>query len=184
MTRKWVFVLIVLLSCLLFFSAARPLEGLGRVKDITRKIPKNNTKNFSTRDVSTITGTVIHHTAGPADQSVESVAAYHSGPNHVCDSGCAGILYHLVIDRNANVYLTQPLSRITHHTLGHNAKKAAVCLIGNYNDLEITPQIAKAIRHAIRYIERKTGNDQIVSAHRDHRPTSCPGANVKLNQII
>lgn len=182
MNRRWYPVIALVVSLAIFIVFRR---GSGaRIVKIWPLLPKHETRVFDQRELSSITGTVIHHTTGPAAQTPRSVAEYHSGPNHVCENGCPGNLYHFMIDRSGMIWQTQPLQSISWHTKNHNQYKASICLIGDYNVLEMTPIIAKSIRYTLRYIERVTGNEQIVSAHRDHRPTSCPGQNVQLDSIL
>jgi len=183
MDRRWILV-IVLVTALVFFSAMRSRNQGFRVRNIHRSLPRNQRENYEIRDLSEIWEVVFHHTGGPTSQTPADIAAYHSGPNHICDDGCAGIGYHLMIDRGANIYLTQPLNRVSYHTGGRNSKTVGIALIGDYNELEVTPAIAAAMRFAFRYVEKAVDRQLFITGHREHRDTTCPGRNVNLEQIF
>ncbi|MEO0625479.1 MAG: peptidoglycan recognition family protein [Bacteroidota bacterium] len=156
-------------------------RGNRRIRNISASLPRHLSRRFSNRSLSDIWEIVIHHTAGPEDETPASIAAYHSGPNHICDEGCPGISYHFLIDRSGRIYQTQPLTKVSYHTSGRNTNTVGVCLIGNYNHLELTPGIRDSLRYTIRHLNKKVGRELFVTAHRDHRSTSCPGHNIDLS---
>ncbi len=182
MNKRWLAVGLLVLALFLLLSMRRGRDL--RIRNIVSAIPRHPSRTYDKRDLSDVWEVVLHHTAGPADQSPADIARYHSGPNHICESGCPGISYHFLIDRSGRIYQTQELDTISFHTGGRNTPTVGIALIGNYDQLEPSSAIIEAIRYTVRHIERKVGRQLFLTAHRDHKSTSCPGQNIDLESIM
>lgn len=152
------------------------LFGRG-IQKITRSLPRHPTKRFPRRQLNQIQQIVVHHSAGPLTQTIRDIARYHVGPNHVCSSGCPGILYHFAITRNAKAYQVNDLETIAWHLAGQNTKSVGIVLIGNYDQYPATDTQLRALRKVIRAIEKKVGRQLLVTDHGMECGgcTDCPG---------
>lgn len=149
--------------------------------DLRRKLPVHRFQKYARRAISDIDMVVIHHTAGPEDQTPEEVALYHVGPgNHICSAGCPGIAYHIMIDRDANAYLVNDLENISYHASGTNAHSVGVCFFGNFEQLEPTPAQIRKLRIVLRWLNRKTRKQlQVVGHYKvSSTGTACPGRHI------
>jgi N-acetyl-anhydromuramyl-L-alanine amidase AmpD len=168
--------LVIVVTLLLILLLIRRVFGT-TITNITRLLPKHATKTFPSRNKSQIEQIVVHHTAGPENQTPKQVATYHVGPNHVCDSGCPGILYHYFITRSGKIYQVNELETIAWHLAGQNTRSVGVVMAGNYDNYPATRAQLKALHKTIKAIERKVGRSLELTTHRGECPgcTQCPG---------
>lgn len=68
---------------------------------------------------------ILHHTAGPATQTVEEIRAYHQR------RGWKDVGYHLLIRQGAR-WPGRPLDAIGAHAPGWNMRSVGVALVGTY----------------------------------------------------
>ena len=165
----------VLLIALVVYLLSR-VFGHG-ISNITNRLPRHSQRRFPSRNLAQIEQIVVHHSGGPSEQSIEEIARYHIGPNHVCASGCPGILYHFAITRQGQAYQVNKLETIAWHLAGQNTKSVGVMLIGNYDEYPATAQQLKALRKVIRFIEKKVGRKLPLTDHgtQCNGCTDCPG---------
>jgi hypothetical protein len=66
------------------------------------------------------------------------------------------------------------------HTSGHNSTAFGICLIGNYENDQPTPEAVRTVVDIIRYLQAAGAvrSDVKVLAHRDVKQTACPGRNL------
>lgn len=159
--------------------------GIG-IRNITGLLPRHPTKRFDKRSLTVITEAVIHHTATDSrSTTIESIARYHVEPgNHICADGCPGISYHFMIKPNGAIYQVNDLETISYQCGGCNTYTIGICLIGNFNEEIPTEKALKAAAKTIRYVNRRLGRSLAISAHKDHKSTSCPGDNTNVDKII
>lgn len=69
------------------------------------------TKQWSKRDPAGIKGVVIHQTGGGS--SVDGLAKYHLGPNHISKDGLPGIAYVFFINKLGEVFLVNDIESAT-----------------------------------------------------------------------
>ncbi|MCX7670490.1 MAG: N-acetylmuramoyl-L-alanine amidase, partial [Anaerolineae bacterium] len=69
------------------------------IKDVVDQLPKHAINCYKTRSLDRITHITIHHSAGPANISVEQIASYH-----VKTQNWPGIGYHFVIGPDGTTY--------------------------------------------------------------------------------
>jgi len=89
-------------------------------KDLRAELPQHETKRFTRRDVSSIVGGVVHHTASMLSEPFRT-SAYHIGPNHVSPSGCPGLLYTFFISLEGVIHWCNDLEDITWSQGGHGS---------------------------------------------------------------
>lgn len=98
-----------------------------KIVDVRNKLPRHPVKRYLTRELTSITHVVLHH-SGTREGSPMSFAKYH-----VFLRGWPGIGYHYVINKDGTIYKTNSLSTISYHTRGLNRESVGICLIGNFS---------------------------------------------------
>lgn len=171
---------IVVVSVIVYYNI-----GLG-IRNITRSLPKHPTKRFDQRSLSVISEAVIHHTATDSrSTTIKSIATYHVEPgNHICADGCPGISYHFMINWKGEIYQVNELETISYQCGGCNTSSIGICLIGNFNEEVPTEKALRAVAKTIKYVNRRLGRNLKISAHYDHKSTSCPGDHTNMDDII
>jgi hypothetical protein len=93
---------------------------------IINKIEERH-KNFKTNKPEWI---VVHHAAGPANQTFEIIKSYH-----VVNRGFDTIGYHFLITKDGKIYQGRPDSMHGAHTKeqGMNNKSLGICLTGDFD---------------------------------------------------
>lgn len=76
---RWQYVLTI--TIILYLLSRRWND---RITNITDQLPKHSNKVFPRRSKLQIEKIIVHHTAGPENQTPTEVARYHVGKNHVC----------------------------------------------------------------------------------------------------
>jgi hypothetical protein len=124
-----------------------------------------------------ITGIILHHTAGPPEQSVESIRRFH-----VDGRGWSDIGYHYVLTRHSGLWSIEhgrDLSRVGAHTRGQNASTIGVAVCGDWSQSDIArtaPTAYRLLHDWLVLLCRLHGlGSHDISGHRDHSPTLCPG---------
>lgn len=152
-----------------------------KISDLRTYLPTHPKRRFPKRKIGQVDTIVIHHTAGPANQTVKSIAQYHSGPgSHVCNGGCPGICYHYVINRFGKIYLCNPLESVVYHAAPMNTRSIGVCLIGNFDKIQPNQAQLDALDYLIPYLREALKKELQVIGHRDacNGCKSCPGQNM------
>lgn len=85
-----------------------------------RIIDKKNTKNTSQLQINTPKYLVIHSTH--TYDTFEKLLAYHQS------LGCAGVGYHLFIDKEGVVFQSRPYEKEGAHALGFNTTSIGLCI--------------------------------------------------------
>jgi hypothetical protein len=70
---------------------------------------------------------IIHHTATPANITVQRIAEFQ-----VKNKGLPGITYHFCLAPEGKAYQTQYLETVSAHAGEHSQDSVGVCLIGNF----------------------------------------------------
>lgn len=134
---------------------------------------------YGKRNLNQIDEIIIHH-AGVTGQNAEDYARHH-----VRNKGWPGIGYHYVIERNGNlgdsrslIVQGNPLDNISYHTINHNTRSIAICLSGNFEIEQPTPEQIEALTWLIAHIREELPQPIEVFGHKDFSATSCPGLNL------
>lgn len=186
MTRRQIVLALVVISIVVWLWIYRaPVPPW--MKDWREVLPIHPTAKFSRRAIAAIDSIVVHHTAGPATQSLQEIASYHVQPgNHICSSGCPAISYHVMIDRQANAYLVNDLENISYHATPANSNSVGVCFVGNYERIEPTTAQIRRFRQVVRWLEGRCGRKLEIMLHKQvsSRGTACPGKHIAAKIAI
>lgn len=174
-----------ILLCFVVFLVIYDQLG-NRIRNITNRLPVHPSKRFNKRDLSDIDEIIIHHTATPSRTTkIKTIASYHVEPgNHICEEGCPGISYHFMINYKGEIYQVNDLETISYQCGGCNSTTVGVCLIGNFNTEIPSEKVLKSVARTIKHINKKVGRSLSISAHKDHKNTSCPGDNTNMGDIL
>lgn len=147
------------------------MPNVGPIIDITDKLPKHATKQWSRRDPSMVTRIVVHHMASEAP--LENQAKYHI--NH---HGWPGIAYHLCIVKG-QIYQTNDLMSLTTHALGANPSGVGIAVLGDLSKRNMTDDERQALYAAILTVKELFPNAKIqghneASWETAKHSTSCP----------
>ena len=148
-------------------------NGLSSVVNVVNDLPKHPYKRYGTRTLSQIRYLVIHHSGG-FNQSVEAIARYHVGPNHISSEGIPGIAYHFYITEDGTTFQTNELETVSWHVGGNNTASVGICMSGNFNGQPPSQAQLQSALSLVASLVDKLGNVE-VKGHRDFSNTSCPG---------
>ena len=128
-----------------------------QIVDLTLTLPRNPDSPYTPRDVASIRWVVLHHSAGPADQTPESIARFH-----IETRGWSGIAYNYLIYEDGRIFAARPLDVVPACVKGHNEESLCICFVG---DFSTRPPSPTAIAAGVR-------------GHREmpDQATPCPGA--------
>lgn len=125
-------------------------------------------KRVNTVPASMRTEFVIHHSGGPADQTVRAIQDWC-----VDHRGFTDIDYNfLVRGTTGQVYAGRGWDVIGAHTVGHNTSGIGVCVIGMD---ELADEAKASVRWLYAEAVRRAGHALHVYGHRDLDQTDCPG---------
>jgi len=164
-------------------------EGLA-VLDLRGQLPKHKTKTFKMRAPETLKGIVFHHTAmdGRGLTTVEKVAKYHVGPNHVSKTGAPGILYSACIIGDGRVTINHDIEVATwsqgykERPGDENQEFLAVLVLGNFNSASNptgehpTFEQLRSVISIFSAVKELWGwDDNDIYGHFDFGKPACPG---------
>lgn len=142
--------------------------------------PKHTPKQFT-----------IHHTVTSNNDSNPKATIRQVQRDHMAREGgtWADIGYHYLVDQQGRIYAGNPSDRVGAHVAGQNNGKLGISFLGNYNSRQPTEEQLAAAGKLIRYLGKKYNIDvsgNVISAHRDHGSTECPGSNLyaRLDRIL
>jgi hypothetical protein len=121
---------------------------------------------------------VLHHTAGPAGQTVEDIDAEHKA------QGWAGVGYHRLVYNNGTIHEGRPDDVMGAQAKGLNAWSIGVCAVGTFTSL-LPPDVQyKALVNCLAVecerwnipVENIIGHRDVAGIANDPADaTSCPG---------
>ncbi len=147
------------------------------IKDIVGSLPKGKGA-YPSRALSKITQVVVHHSATKSTLPGSNPTAYANF--HVSNRGWPGIGYHFVIQRDGTIFQTNLLTTVSNHVQGANTKSIGICLSGNFDEEQPTPEALGALVHVIRYLNTQLGKTLGIHAHNEYAPKSCPGLAIDM----
>lgn len=182
--RKAAILILVALGLLLLTSFTLNALKPAWLKDLRASLPVHASRRYERRALSQIDEIIVHHTAGPINQTIDTIARYHVEPgNHICTEGCPGIAYHFMIDAGGTAYQVNDLEAVSFHASGHNTRSIGISMIGTFDELSpSSAQYATLIR-LIRWLNKKLGRELSIHGHREFANKSCPGWAVDIDQI-
>lgn len=119
---------------------------------------------------------IIHH-AEASTCSVEQIHQWHR------ENGWAGIGYHYFIRKDGSIYKGRPDNVVGSHCLGCNQNTLGICFEGSYNTETMPSVQLNAGKELLHYLKSKYGIT-VVSRHRDHMSTDCPGNKFPFTELI
>ena len=150
------------------------------VLDVRQTLPRHDTRKWHQRALRDISYMVWHHAAG--ELSVDRVAAYHIGPNHISENGCPAICYHFFVGNDGTIYWCNDFEAITwsNGVKEFNNQGLAVCFEGDLTKREPTPAQMKAaldlfnwsdsyFKHVLKKTLQLFGHKEVKAG------TACPG---------
>lgn len=114
---------------------------------------------------------IVHHSGGPASQSVRSIQ------DHCMDArGFLDIDYNFLVSQDGKIYTGRGWGKVGSHAVGHNETAVGVCVIGN-------DQLNIEAMHALQelYAEacKRAGKSLRPRVHSDVDATKCPGDKIR-----
>lgn len=152
-------------------TRTQKMPNVGPIIDITDKLPKHPSKQWSRRDPSMVQRIVVHHMASEAP--LENQAKYHV--NH---HQWPGIAYHLCIVKG-QIYQTNDLMSLTTHALGANPSGVGIAVLGDLSKRNMTDDERHALYAAILTV-KELFPDAKIQGHNEaswetaQHATSCP----------
>jgi len=152
-------------------------------------LPRNPDRQWGTRDPTGLRGLVFHQALSWG--SIEAVARYHLGPNHISRDGLPSLSYTFAIRRNGAILMAldweeKPFSQGDRNQTGdENAEFVSCCIEGMFHGDGVTDpsageptldQIESVLRlwNAVR--DRFKWTNESIYGHFDFGKPSCPGA--------
>lgn len=98
--------------------------------------------------------------------------------------GWDDIGYNFLVGGDGKAYVGRGWDRVGAHTLGYNNKSIAICLLGNFMDVEPSQAMLQTAQSLIRCGEdlKQVNRTREIHGHKDQNCTLCPGD--KLYAII
>ena len=141
---------------------------------------------MSPRELSIIDTLIIHHTAGPAGQTVAEIDQEHR------NNGWAMIGYNFVIEQDGSQFNARPVDFVPAAAYGYNAKSVNIVLTGNFQSddpgftgppsaaqIQSVKSLSLYVHHRYPSIIRTIGHRDVATLFypTDTAPyaTACPG---------
>lgn len=118
--------------------------------------------------VDDIDGLVIHHSAGPEDQTFNNIDAYHKA------KGWKRIGYHQAHRPDGSRWILNADERKTNHIENNNTHFIGHVCIGNYHRKRMSAAMEGSVRAAIMELDERYHFAHIIP-HRWRKATACPG---------
>ncbi|WP_069385632.1 FG-GAP-like repeat-containing protein [Cellulosimicrobium cellulans] len=141
-----------------------------------------------TPQIGSVTGVVVHHTAGSNDYTANQVPAIIRGiyAYHAQSRGWGDIGYNFLVDKFGRVWEGRAggvdRAIIGAHASGVNSVRFGVSVMGNYDTAQVSGAAVDAVSAVVAWKlglhgVRGAGGD-VVLGHRDVGQTSCPGVSL------
>lgn len=145
------------------------------IVDLVGKLPVHKTLKYLDRPLSAIKFLVLHHAAGPEDQTPEQIARFHVDSRH-----WPGIAYSFCISTDGTVYKCWPQTTKTYCVANGNTNSLCVVLIGNRSVIPCPPAQWTAAVELFQTLREAYPGRQIFG-HREvptdpKQSTACPGS--------
>jgi len=150
------------------------LRDEGKWQDLRITIPGNSETWYRVRKTTDFIGIAIHHTAGPSNQSPESIALYHINVRK-----WGGIGYHFLIGPNGTVYYVGDVTTQRAHVANLNHKYIGISMIGTFmGEKPTNEQLRSAYllnKELVEVDKRFNMSWGEVKRHNELSATACPG---------
>lgn len=131
-------------------------------------------------EAHTVARITVHHTALVLGSNAKAPAHIRQHQRYHQSLGWPDLAYHVVIDRNGNLYEGRPMeyrgdTATSYDPSGHFLP----CLEGEYGSESPSAAQMEALAQLCAWAVDRWGlSSSTIGGHRDHASTSCPGANV------
>jgi hypothetical protein len=103
-----------------------------KVTDLRGTLPINPDPKrvYHHRNINRIKNLVLHcdDIVDSANPTIQSIANYDIGPNHISPRGCPGFTYHFFITADGQINYTQDAKVVTWHVGNWNTSSLGVCI--------------------------------------------------------
>ena len=114
---------------------------------------------------------VVHHSGGPADQSVRSIQDWC-----IDSRGFSDIDYNFLVDQGGRVYTGRGWAAVGSHAKGYNRAGWGFCVIGND---QISAGAKAGLRALYAQAADRAGHPLRQLVHSDVGQTKCPGGKIR-----
>ncbi len=150
------------------------LKEEGKWQDLRISIPGNSETWYRVQETANFIGVAVHHTAGPSNQSPESIALYH-----VNVRGWGGVGYHFLIKPNGTVCYVGDVKTQRAHVANLNHKYIGISMIGTFMGEKPTDEQLRSVyllnKELIEVDSRFNMSWGEVKRHNELSATACPG---------
>jgi len=145
-------------------------------EDVSGQLLTHPEKAYPVRELAEIDTVVVHHSGPPTDQrcTLDAIAAWHVWGTSDHKVEWPGIAYDVVVYADGRAYLVKPPDLVGYHCGEWNTRSVGIVLVGDYSDSAPPDAQLEAARQVISWW-RAQGLVTQIKAHREIRPTACPG---------
>jgi hypothetical protein len=150
-------------------------------EDLRNTLPTHAYLRFNWMDSRLMKYGCIHHSATAKSTTWQAVAAAHIAADASRNKEpWAGIGYHLGI-RQGKVALLANLDTQRAHVLNRNHEALGICIMGNYDVLEVSPADYDLLRRLVVVLDATYETDKVLTDHGTMLPgyTQCPGDSLR-----
>lgn len=149
------------------------------IHDVVDQLPRHPTLRYSQRSRDRITHLCIHHSATPANISLERIAEYHTqaDPSRNKDPW-PGIGYHFYVKPDGSIYQTNREETVSYHVAMNNAYTVGICVSGDFTRIVPTPEQVGSTAHLVAWLMQELDIPEAnILGHKEfpRNDTSCPG---------
>jgi hypothetical protein len=126
----------------------------------------------------------VHHSAVLLSDNADAPAHFRSHQNAHQARGWPDIAYHVLVDRNGNVYEGRPMWAVPDTATNYDPTgHFTVMCEGNFQEQRPSPAQVNALVGVLAWAsERFEVAPRAIAGHQDHADTACPGS--KLQRLI
>jgi hypothetical protein len=120
----------------------------------------------------------IHHSGVALTDNRDAPARFRSHQRSHQARGWPDIAYHLLIDRNGNVYEGRPIGAVGDTATNYDPKgHLGVLTEGHFGEQRPSPDQIEALTAVLAWASGRFGvGPELIRAHQDYADTACPGA--------
>ncbi len=146
-------------------------------KEIISQLPRRGA--WRQRPFQTIQDITIHHSGVTVIQAAATIAAWH-----VAGKKWPGIGYHYLVYPSGAVFKCNEDTEISYHNGFCNAVSIGICLIGNFEVMEVPEAQWNAALELVNELKRLYPSIKSCTAHREYKGTTlCPGKNFDIQRF-
>ena len=123
---------------------------------------------------------IVHHSAAKAPvPQFDSINEWHKERDFVQSELGYYVGYHRVIEKSGEVRIARGDLERDCDALGHNFDSLSVCMVGNFDMEDPTPQQIAALASILQeWCKAYSFTSADIHIHREFAPTNCPGIRV------